>query len=325
VAVAGSELAVKATERYELTLEQAATLAEFDDDPEMVRALVAAVKAGRFDHVAQRARDDRAQVAAYDQTTVQLTEQGVTVVAEPEWDDPKVRDIRSLRHGDDEATPESQAECPGRAAYVHVDRDWDSEQWEAKPVEVCTDHSTHGHTDPSDESRTTGSGGGRKKPVEQMTDEEREQARQQRRLVIDHNKAWTSATEVRRAWLAEWLTRKTPPKGTFGFVAGMIAAHPDLLPDLDANRLAAEWLGQPPASGYGRSDALADLIGNADERRAQVITLALVLAACEAHVGRDTWRRDGTTGWHGPYRGFLADHGYTLADIEDYAASNQTV
>ena len=157
-----------------------------------------------------------------------------------------------------------------------------------------------------------------------MNDDEREQARQQRRLVIDHNKSWSSATDVRRAWLAEWLTRKTPPKGTAGFVATMIAAHPDLLPNLDANRLAAEWLGQP-APGYGRSDALADLIGNADERRAQVITLALVLAACEAHVGKDTWRRDGTTGWHGPYLRFLAEHGYTLAEVEDYAASDQTV
>jgi hypothetical protein len=48
-------------------------------------------------------------------------------------------------------------------------------------------------------------------------------------------------------------------------------------------------------------------------------------AACEAHVGKDTWRRDGTTGWHAPYLGFLAEHGYTLAEVEDYAASDQTV
>ena len=90
----------------------------------------------------------------------------------------------------------------------------------------------------------------------------------------------------------------------------MIASHPHLLTDVDANHLAAEWLCQP-ASGFGRSQGLADLIGNADERRAQVPTLALVLAACEAHVAKDTWRRDGTTGWHGPYLSFLADHGYT--------------
>jgi ParB family transcriptional regulator, chromosome partitioning protein len=52
VAVAESELAAKATERYDLTLEQAATLADFDDNPEVVKTLVAAAKTGQFDHVA---------------------------------------------------------------------------------------------------------------------------------------------------------------------------------------------------------------------------------------------------------------------------------
>jgi ParB family chromosome partitioning protein len=157
-----------------------------------------------------------------------------------------------------------------------------------------------------------------------MTDDEREQAREQRRLVIAHNKSWTSATGVRRAWISGWLARKTPPKGTAGFVATMIATHPHLLTSLDGNHLAADWLGQS-APGYGRSDALVGLIGQADERRAQVIVLALVLAACEAHVGKDTWRRDGTTDWHGPYLHFLAANGYALAEVEDYAASDQTV
>ena len=58
--------------------------------------------------------------------------------------------------------------------------------------EVCTDYTTHGHTDPSDEWRAN-TGGGKKKPVTEMTDDEREQARAQRRLVIGHNKAWAAA------------------------------------------------------------------------------------------------------------------------------------
>ncbi|MGH3658955.1 MAG: ParB/RepB/Spo0J family partition protein, partial [Micromonosporaceae bacterium] len=238
VAAAESELAAKATQRYDLTLEQAATLAEFDDDPDTVKTLVAAAKDGQFDHVAQRARDDRAQIAAYDETVQRVSEQGITVVAEPEWDDPKVRDIRHLLHDDDKLTPEGHAGCPGGAAYVRGGRDWDCDEWTAEVVEVCTDYTAHGHTAPADEWRTTTSTS-KRKPVGEMTDDEREQAREQRRFVIAHNKAWTSATEVRRLWLAEWLTRKTPPKGTAVFVAGMIAAHPDLLPDIDGNHLAA--------------------------------------------------------------------------------------
>jgi ParB family chromosome partitioning protein len=88
-------------------------------------------------------------------------------------------------------------------------------------VEECTEYTTHGHTDPADEWRNTiATGSGKKKPVEEMTDDEREQARQQRRLVIDHNKAWASAIDVRRAWLAGWLARKTPPRGPPGSLPG---------------------------------------------------------------------------------------------------------
>jgi hypothetical protein len=46
---------------------------------------------------------------------------------------------------------------------------------------------------------------------------------------------------VRRDWLRTLLTRKTPPKGTAGFVAAA---------------LACELLGLP-ASTYGRNDDLA--------------------------------------------------------------------
>ncbi len=52
--VAGSELATSATARYGfLTLDQAATLADFDDDPEALKALVAAAQQGpgSFEHV----------------------------------------------------------------------------------------------------------------------------------------------------------------------------------------------------------------------------------------------------------------------------------
>jgi len=177
VAVANSELAAKATARYDLTLDQAVVLAEFDGDPDTVKALVAAAKVGQFDHVAQRARLHRAEIAAYDQAATQLAEQGITVVPRPEWDDPKVRDIRHLRNGDDRLTPETHADCPGRAACVEVGRDWDDDEFTANVGEVCTDYQAHGHTAPSNDWRGTGSSSGKKKPVDQMPDDEREQAR----------------------------------------------------------------------------------------------------------------------------------------------------
>jgi ParB family chromosome partitioning protein len=74
----------------------------------------------------------------------------------------------------------------------------------------------------------------------------------------------------------------------------MLANHSHLLQSYDADRLAADLLGLP-ASAFGPNDALGQLIEQAEDRRAQVITLALVLAACEANVVGGTWRRDGTT------------------------------
>ena len=63
LAVTRSDLAKAASVRYELTIEQAAGVAEFEDDPDTVKALVAAPKTGQFAHVLERARQDRDDAA----------------------------------------------------------------------------------------------------------------------------------------------------------------------------------------------------------------------------------------------------------------------
>jgi hypothetical protein len=67
-----------------LTLDAAAALAEFDDDPDAVKALVTAAKAGENTaHVAQRLRDRRDTAKAIAALTTELREAGVPVIAEP--------------------------------------------------------------------------------------------------------------------------------------------------------------------------------------------------------------------------------------------------
>lgn len=87
--VAGSELAEKAAQRWDfLTLDQAATLAEFEDDPEAVKSLMVAAKDGHgFDHTAQRLRDAREDAAAISTMTVKLTAKGVRIVPRPSHED----------------------------------------------------------------------------------------------------------------------------------------------------------------------------------------------------------------------------------------------
>lgn len=124
--VMGSEMAKRSTARWDfLTLDQAAAIAEFDDDPETVKALVAAAQTGQFEHVAQRARDKRDEAAQVAAAVSELTEAGVTVVEPMRWDDATAHQLDYLRDADGQPiTTESHAQCPGHAAYLTLEEDW---------------------------------------------------------------------------------------------------------------------------------------------------------------------------------------------------------
>ncbi|WP_170119952.1 ParB/RepB/Spo0J family partition protein [Branchiibius hedensis] len=121
--VAGSDLASKATERWDfLTLEQAAALAEFEQDADALKALTVAAERGHgFDHELQRQRDkrdDRESIAAYAE---QLTAEGVTVIDRPSYDEKAILALHRLVDADgNKITPETHADCPGHAAYWNV-------------------------------------------------------------------------------------------------------------------------------------------------------------------------------------------------------------
>ncbi len=96
--VAGSQVAAAATAKYDLTLDQAAVIAEFDGDDEAVKALtVAAVEdPEQFAHVAQRLRDDRAEAQAVADLTATLTEAGTPVINRPPYQDKKTKRLLDL-------------------------------------------------------------------------------------------------------------------------------------------------------------------------------------------------------------------------------------
>jgi ParB family chromosome partitioning protein len=108
LAVASSELAKAATDRYDfLTLEQAAAVAEFDNDPDAVTELVVAAQHGRgFDHLVQRLREDRADQVLIDAKVAELLTAGITIIDRPMWTD-AAKDLETIaRHADAEITPE---------------------------------------------------------------------------------------------------------------------------------------------------------------------------------------------------------------------------
>lgn len=307
LAVAESHKAAAVQAKYDLTLDQAAVLAEFDDDPETIKTLTAtAVKEpGRFAHEAQRARDERERARQVAAAREALAAENVAEVEAPDYDDAKVKALSSLRPSADAdygtaLTPEAHAECPGHAAYVR------STWGNVVVVYVCTNWRNHGHADKyATASPTTGP----------MTDEQKAE----RREVIENNKAWRSAETVRREWLAEFAKRKTAPKGAAAYVARAVAADTLVLRRAGekGHALAIEWLGVEPETGYyptGRP--LADLIAKATPGRAQQIALVLALAAREAGTGTHTWRQ---TGSERDYLTALETWGYTLSEVEQIA------
>ena len=244
LAVTGSDLARAATARYEfLTLEQAAVIAEFEADEDVVKALVAAAKTGGFDHVAQRARDQRVEreaIAAVEQT---LTANGLTVVSRDILRG-KAERLDSLTDDPDTKTPltpDTHASCPGHAAYITEtwvptplvrDEDADTDLADDEPadqddldddadgdVDDIEDDEPGGSyqylpvyvcTDPATHGhhqRYTYGSTQQRKTAAEMTDDERETARDERRRVITHNRSWESAEKVRRSWLSSFAGR----------------------------------------------------------------------------------------------------------------------
>jgi ParB family chromosome partitioning protein len=352
LAVSTSEIARKATERYEnLTLDQAAVVADFETDTETVKALVVAAHEGRFDHVAQRARDDRADAQAKAAVIAAMEAEGVRVV-EAGGTVKRLSWLKATADSADTLSPADHTECPGHVAYlanawVRVDSTgaaveepeependdagddaWDAyedqcQKWRShrqvqRPTAVygCEDPAKHGHVD------IYASTGAPSKPkAADLSEKEREQAKAARNLVIENNKAWTAAETVRREWLATYAAIKTPPKGTGAFLAAALCKDSSVAGSVGGNSLASQWLGVKH-TGYGWADLSP--AKTATENRALVVVLMQILGGYEANLTKDSWRGDGTHSAVGRYLRFIETCGYTLSDVEKYAISKKT-
>ncbi len=285
----------------------------FEDDPEAVKALVAAAKTGQFDHTLQRLRDARAENQRRADLEDRVRQEGTLLVENPTWQN-TTKYLADLRTDDgrEALTIEGHQDCPGHAACLatqwgYLDpvtgaliaeaaetaEDDSEEQDTARPQwtslltirYVCTDPLQYGHHSRYPDAHTPAA----RPKLADMSEDEQQAARAQRRDVIESDRAWTSAERVRRTWLRTFVARKTPPKGSAAFLAEAVAADADLLARIGGNQLAANILGCEK-KGFGRNTQMATLAAQASEQRAQVIVLAQVLAAYEDATIRDHWR-----------------------------------
>jgi ParB family transcriptional regulator, chromosome partitioning protein len=325
------------------------------EDTEAVKALVAAAQRGEghFSQVLQQARDERAERIAYAEARAALEADGVVVLDDRPAPPAQPLSYMRLEEADHRDCPghaarlnqkwvEEAAQAPAGAAEDagdddgYDDEEYDDEEYdddsgpaarrghyEWRPYFYCLDPVTHGHITPAPAAALPDAGDGPDVPSAEAAAAAAAAAAEaetaERRRVLKGNKLWRSAETVRRDWLRTFLSRKTVPAGAMTFVLRAVA-HGDyeLRKAMESgHEMAGELLGLTRPAGnpwhdYGVMAAFED----AKDGRAQVIGLAVVLAAYEAQTGVHTWRNGAEMGRR--YLTALAGWGYTLSEIEQY-------
>jgi ParB family chromosome partitioning protein len=339
--VGESELAAKAADEYDLTLDQAAVIAEFEDygDIETAKQLIitAVEHPNNFATCAQRKRDERAEAERVEQAraacTEQLTAAGVLILDDsiPDW----TGDARSLdrlrptpTHAPGtELTAEDHACCPGHAAWIDHEFDDDGEKI-VFPRYGCADFEAHGHAAIGAPEGAVGHGDST--PQDPAADHasavvaadvERRKASIKRKWVINNNRDADAARKGRQQWLAAFARRTSVPKGARRWLAlqtlnGLMAVRRAME---RGHPLAHSLLGLPEPmpwyhAGTEGSGELYDRIANASDNKATIYELYLILVALEDGFRRDSWRDPTTT--DKLYITMAIDLGYEAPDID---------
>jgi ParB family transcriptional regulator, chromosome partitioning protein len=307
-----------------ITLDQLALLAEFEDDDEAVARLTSDFRLGRSGkHTAEQIRLERAEAAEQGQLAERLRADGYAVT---EVLPASARRLDTLYHGGDDLTAEAHRNCPGRGAYFVAHRPLD-------PVHYCADPQANGHASRYQSTPlpdlTAGAGSApvttRDGAGDSSGPDDGAEARAQRKLVIDGNKAWAAARNVRGEWLAgNLLARGTAPKEAMAFITSQLLTMPGALRDAIARAPGSQLFRQLTGGAYK-----PESIGAWKPGRLPLAQLAVIVTAYEDRMdgdeGRKTWRIDQRftqcdRAEAGTYFRFLASIGYELAPIEQAVA-----
>ena len=297
----------------QLTLDQYAILAEFEDDPTAVDRLASAARWGMtLEHEAERLRQERVEHAQHQRQRGELDNAGYVIAGTL----PAVGQLLSSLCQDEEVlTIDTHAACPGRGVFF---RPYDL----ATPVHYCADPARYGHTSRYTATASAPAGTAAPDPNEAPPADPPDPSR---RIVIEGNKAWDAAGEVRRRWLAGLFARRTAPREVTVFITGQLLTMPEPL----RSGLARAHSDSLFAQLTGRDDRdWLEACRTAPAGLLPLIMLAPIATAYEYAMtegeGRNTWRTDRYSPCPrqqaGDYLHLLAGLGYTLSVIEQAVA-----
>jgi len=300
---------VDAAAQYDLTLDELASLAEWQGDQEATATLLAAAERGTMDHAVARLRRDQAETVAKAALIEQLTAAGTALTEERPgmYDVPTRLDaLNPEADSDDVFNPETHAGCPGHAGYVTADY-----QGRAVVVYCCTDPVGNGHHRLYQQH---GGAGQRSGPMN-------EQEKAERKQLIARNKQMAAAQDVRIAFVAATLSSKKHAKTLTAWAIERI---------IHRDRTLARWLGE-----YGAPKMIGKMLNTehpdralaqASPARQPVLIWAEVCAAYESEFTKDAWRRADRS--RAAYLAHLVELGYRPCETEqlmiDQAAADHS-
>ncbi|WIY05567.1 hypothetical protein QRX60_17580 [Amycolatopsis mongoliensis] len=354
-----SELALKAAERFDLNLVQAAVVAEFDKagDRETAKELVriARTEPNNFQVFAHAKRAEHAEkqrlAALVTKLTRELAAAKVTIFGGSlTLDTGEARSLDRLRPSPEDApytalTAQDHASCPGHGAWIEDDHHDDNGDRVPVAVYGCADFRAHGHalshapagrvdlTPRTTSTLDTGDGGGAGAAGEESdlaaaraalaADERaRTEARIIRRWVRKNNELIDASEKPRREWLAEFALRKTAPKGAQLFLARQ-KAHGgyELRRAFNQNHaLARQLLGLPVGSTV--TDLSEKVATASTPGKATVYDMFLTFCAMEEALSRNAWRYAQQAAQE--YLTALVGAGYPASDVEQLIIEPQS-
>jgi ParB family chromosome partitioning protein len=303
----------------QLTLDELALLAEFDDDKTAIDRIMEALRHGyTVAYVAERIRQDRAEETEHQRLRAELEAAGIHVT--DELPDGAAR-LVLLTHDGEDLTEDNHAACPGRGAFFPS---WNR----LHAIHYCANPAEHGHTFRTLLLPRPSQGSDGEITPSPIPDPPGDPAPDpDRKLVIEGNKAWAAAGEVRKRWLQQLLARRAAAREVSRFVAEQLLTMPEPLrmglSTAHSKPLFTDVTGQDAGQ-------LMEGCGTCPAARLPLFMLAPIAVAYEGEMTgadasrRGTWRTDRYSPCPrtdaGRYLAFLANLGYQLSAIEQAVA-----